>query len=234
MIRGLTITHERALQVSGRSLDPIVIPDRGLLHQWDAHSMDFDDGASIFTVSDQEGSLDLSGNATGVLSGVNGLPSIDYDGESDEHTVSTSPDLGPNGEYTVLAVGEWKSSVDAAGRFFDSGDGDGVTYYESNGEYNWQHDGIDYNKYGSFESIPVIMIGTYDGSNLVVRQNSIEIINKSVSIGSNTNKFAIGSEGGKNYGAILFGEIAWYNKYYGRLERQELKDYASKKWGFSF
>jgi len=68
------------------------IPDTGLLHDYDASSLDLADGDTVSTFVDQTGNSDLSSNGAPIYrpSGINDRPAVEYDGVDDIHIGSVN------------------------------------------------------------------------------------------------------------------------------------------------
>ena len=76
--------------ISLSTFEPSLIPDSGLQHDYDATALTLNDGDSVDTLPDNQGSNDLSGSGTFDADGINGQPAVFYDG-SESHSSTVQP-----------------------------------------------------------------------------------------------------------------------------------------------
>ena len=215
------------------------IPDSGLVHDYDVMEQSTSDTSVLV---DQVGNLDLTGNASGVSSGINGNPSFEYDGLDDDHdTDNNGWVIGSGNEYTVAIVFE-PLSFNEDQTFFsnstrDPNDDRLYNYREgSSQDHLWVHAGEKAIGSGSLSAEPTITIGSYDGSTLQVDVNNSNIIDESADIegeSGDERNASIGNEFGRDrYANMYFGRLLHYNEYYDSSSRSEIYSGLASQWGF--
>ena len=153
------------------------IPDLGLDHlYW---------GPAIDDVSqdweDQDGGLNTSPFGSPSLDAINSTQAVSYDGSGDYHSAD-SWSLGSSGEYTFAIVFE-AASVDFS---FPVSNGStngnsGWRFRISDDGYQVGHPGVGSSgTQGTVDTDPHVAVGTFDGSNVIVDLDGVEIINESV------------------------------------------------------
>ena len=129
----------------------------------------FSDGDPVTTRPDQVGSLDLTGNAVFRASGLNGLPTVDYNGSSDSHNAN-----GPAIQQKVIVYlvidGDFNTS--STNWIIDSFDGETVFGWNANRQ-NWvlyAGNVLD----GSSNINRNLFTVVIDGSNSIIREDGTQ------------------------------------------------------------
>jgi hypothetical protein len=227
-----TGTYEFELNGQIIEVEVTDIPDSGLSHYYNAKQ---ESGTSTFT--DLEGSKDLSAGGSPTLeTGINNHQTMRYDGSDDEHTDSSPMALGTDDAYTVGMVFELVDTNTSSQRTIfkngDSGENDGVQFFEANSD-DWQHnhDGSTVvGDWGALDTNPHIFVATYDGTTSIVDFDKTEVLNANVGLNPLSDQFSLASLGGSGYINIRVGEFTHYTEFKNDTERNGLTDYFASEW----
>ena len=191
------------------------IPDSGLLHDYDAQSIDADDGDSITLWQDSHGSNDLSGGSpTFDESAINGHPALDWDGVDD----SLSGNIFDHGSdiltYSFHVVYDYADTGDD-NFIFATGDGDGINFrVDSSDEISVGISGIGSDNSGvASPNEPTVVSIKSDGNDhyLLVNGTDHGTFDRRSDQDEPTNSSFVGSDwdSDRNWDDLI-GRILWY------------------------
>jgi len=169
------------------------IPDSDLDHLWYGPT-----ASQVDPLPDEIASLDASAVADPTLGGsINGNTSILYDGVDDYHSTGSAATVGSNSEFTFVAVAQ-TDTTNANQIIFNNGDGpstDGYRFgFSDDGGFLFVSNGIDDINTGSYSTDPLVLVGTYDGSNFILDANGTERVNSSIATPNpSTTTFTLGA-----------------------------------------
>jgi len=183
------------------------IPD-SVVSQYDTQALSgFNDGDTINTLPDEQNGFDLSGAAAYRSNGINGHPSIEFDG-SQQFSNSTPTLTQP---YTVISVAEITGNTGNDHTVFDSDNNNFSLLRYSNGEGNrtW-FAGRDIGL-ASPDTNPHISTALADGANSVLRFDAVQ--EGSGDAGSNSiDGFQLGQSYDDSRGLVGYiGEVLIYD-----------------------
>lgn len=181
MTRGIPITRQRALQVSGRSLARNDIPDIDILHsRYDARQLGLSDGDLVSQWDDESGNghnLSVNGDPTFRKNAVHGLDAIQFDGSDDAMQVTWTSISQPNTVGVLLEP----LTVDVNGHFVENKtDGDTsnrATVQVLGEDPDWRiYAGGSTVDGGTPTTEPHIITAKFDGSDSLLRADGYEVL----------------------------------------------------------
>jgi len=223
-ITGATIdgTDVQEITVDGDVVFSGAIPDTQLDHLWLAPT-----ATQADPWVDENGSIDVSSEGSPSLTGsINSNTAMFYDGVDDYHTASSAATTGPNAEHTFVAVVKVNTTGNAT--IFNNGQGsgtDGYRYlYSSIGEYAFISNGQELVSGGSTDANPTVIVGAYDGTNIIIDVNGTEVLNTSVATPNiPTSELDIGDQGDEgNFWDGVIGAVGHESGFGNATRRNEL------------
>jgi len=153
------------------------IPDTGLDHFYWSQEL-----SGVDPWTDEAGNKDLSstGNPT-LQNGINSNQTVAYDGD-DSHSSSTAASLGTNNVYTFAGVFQLSdTNVDYSIYLNGKEANSGFELRTESGIWKVFHHTVASYSGVSIDTNPHVIVGTYDGSNVIVDLDGSNIINTSAS-----------------------------------------------------
>ena len=214
------------------------IPDSDMLHaHYDATELNFSDGDTVSTFEDQtdnDHELTASGGPTYISDGINGNPSVFYDGVDDKHIIdSWENQPTPNHVFVVFNHQGGESE-----RVFGNGSGDnafGHQYRNDNGDGGQQlFNGESLNGGDSTLGGTHITTCYFDdgGESYIRTDGSLEV---SGDAGTRDSEgFSLGVDKGEiGFWEGEIGEVLWYQTGLDSESEAQAEEYLSDKWGIS-
>lgn len=134
--------------------------------------------SDVSTWPDINGSSDLSANGAPSLSTINNKQSVNYSGWDDYHESESAFSFSGNDEYTFVAVVEVDDSADRNPIITNgNSSSDGLLVRARDGVWDVIHSNVEVYNGPSVTTDPTVIVGTYDGLNVIVDFNGSEGIN---------------------------------------------------------
>lgn len=206
------------------------IPDSAIAH-YDAQALSaFNDGESVSSWPDELNNFDASGNGGPIYreSGINGHPSIEFDGTDDRYTATGLNISQPN---TIFAVVEGSGLGDGSRYYVVDGDADrNLLRFDDNDEWGI-YAGSEV--YGSTDTTVQLLAARFDGANSLLREDGAETLSADAGT-EGLDDLIIGAQvGGNNQWSGYIGEIVVCDGGLASSEIQDEEQRLADKWGIS-
>jgi len=154
------------------------IPDaQNLVARYDARNLSLSDGQTVNTWPDEVGNADLSissGTPTYVSNGISGVPSVDYDGNNDSHSVVFGNSLSE--PFSVFLSARLRSLSGFPSIFNQPTSGSGFTGFRAFGDFgqfSYKTTGLgDTNDLGAADTNPHILSNVFANNDGTLRVDS--------------------------------------------------------------
>lgn len=209
------------------------IPDSGLEHDYDATALSASDGSSISTFTDQQGSLDLTGNGVYRTSGINGNPSIETDGDDDKFDAAGSTFAQPNHIFMVAQALN-PNELSEQSKFFSTATGSNAHLFGPDGSGSWgAYSGAEIAG-GSTDTNPHVFTVLFDGANSYVRVDGTEVASGDIG-GLDLVPLALGYRynGNDQFINAQFGRLLHYSGTKGSSEEQDIELALADQFGIA-
>lgn len=231
-----TTVNGRTQSVNGRTVGGTDIPDSDLLHsRWSPDNISATDGDRITSFNDSVGSnnFDSGDGMDYVASGINGKPSLNGDGSSDDLVVS-SWDSTISQPLTIASVGKLdttgRGSLEVLHNGEDVGGSSVAVTYDDSGSF-LQFSGSVVNG-GASDTNPHITIAVYNGANSEFYIDNGSSPTATGDVGSRNmpsgSRFKIANNfSGNNFDGLI-GEVLFYD---GIPNISDVYNYLLNEWG---
>ena len=224
---------ESGLRGSLRSVSTGVtaIPDSGLVQDFNAQDTGTVTVNGTVTQWDDQSGNDyhLTGDASDLVSdGINGNPSVLFDGVDDRLTATDEATSLP---FELFAVVEMQTTPDGHQIFID-GETDRAVMADDNGD--WEAFAGDSSFFaGSPDTDPHILHWIYESDSLTIREDDITL-GSDETASNDLHDLSMGADlTGDRNAHILFGRLLRYNRLLDADERDRVHTGLSSEWGIS-
>ena len=212
-------------------IEGAAIPDSGLNHQYDATKLDFNDGDTVTIWADESGNandLDDGPGATYRDDGINGQPSVRFDGTDD---YLDGPDPSIDTPITIFAVVECLSNGSVVVGYRSD---EFANYEFRDSEDKWRWATVDGQVFASGDISSSLHTVVVDGTDTFIREDGSQTGSGDGTL-TDINHIRVGARAdsvSRHFDGFI-GEIIGYNRRLDSSEIDDVESHLADKWGIS-